>query len=165
MKLSFRGRLLVIAAASASLLAVPLAMPASAATGAQCKKLSEKTVGSKITFSVSQCTPLTATGGSGSGPVSGTKPGQTKGSVNVTVTWAKFKGKATGTTKANVNFAPTSPGKCPLLTTRLKITGKVTGGSGTALKYIKKGQAVSGSVCLNAKTGGVSLEPGTNVKF
>jgi hypothetical protein len=161
MKLSVRTRALVLVAASVSIFAVPLAMPASAATGAQCKKLSEKTVGSKITFSVSACTPVAATGGSGSGPVSGTKPGQTKGSVNVVVTWAQKK----GTTKANVKFAPTTPGKCPAGNTRLKITGKVTGGSGTAFKTIKTGQPVSGFVCLNAKSGAVQIEPGTVVKF
>jgi hypothetical protein len=109
---------------------------------------------------VASCTPLAVTGGSGSGPVSGTKPGQTKGSVNVKVTWAKSH----GTTLANVTFAPTTPGKCPLGTTRLKITGKVTGGSGIAVKTIKKGQLVSGSVCLS-KAGTASLEPGTVVKF
>jgi hypothetical protein len=136
-------------------------MPASAATGAQCKKLSEKTVGSTIHFSVASCTPLAATGGSGTGPVSGTKPGQTSGSVNVTVTWAKKH----GTTKANVKFGPTTPGKCPAGTTRLKITGKITGGSGIAFKTIKKGQAVSGTVCVNAKSGAVQIEPGTVVKF
>ena len=161
MKVSVRARALVIAAASVSLVAVPLAMPASAATGAQCKKLTEKTVKSTITFTVAQCTPVAATGGSGSGPVSGTKPGQTKGSVNVKVTWANHK----GTTTANVSFGPAvGPGKCPAGTTRLKITGKVTGGSGTAVKTIKKGQPVSGSVCL-AKSGSASLEPGTVVKF
>jgi hypothetical protein len=151
---------LAAGAACAALLAMPLAMPASAATGAQCKKMSEKTVNNKVIFTVASCTPLSATGGSGSGPVSGTKPGQTKGSVNVKVTWAKKH----GTTLANVKFAPTTPGKCKVGSTRLKITGKVTGGSGAAIKTIKKGQAVTGSVCLT-KSGTASLEPGTVVKF
>jgi len=162
MKLSVRARALVVGAASASLLAVPLAIPASAVTGAQCKKLSDTTKGSTITFHVAQCTPLAATGGSGSGPVSGTKPGQTSGTVNVKVTWANHK----GTTTAAVKFAPaTGPGRCPVGTTRLKITGHVTGGTGTAVKTIKKGQPVTASVCLNNKTQASSLEPGTTAKF
>jgi hypothetical protein len=131
-------------------------MPASAATGAQCKKLTS----TATKFTVASCTPLTATGGSGAGPVSGTTPGQTKGTVNVKVTWAKKK----GTTSASVKFAPTTLGKCKIGTTRLKITGKVTGGTGAAAKVIKKGQLVSGTVCL-AKSGSASLEPGTVVKF
>ena len=95
MKLSVRARALVIGAASASLLALPMALPASAATGAQCKKMSEKTVKGTVIFTVAACTPTAATGGSGSGPVSGTKAGQTKGSVNVKVTWAKNHGTTT----------------------------------------------------------------------
>ena len=139
------------------------AAPANAATAAaSCKKRSDTTKGSTITFHVASCTPVGVTGGSGSGPVSGTKPGQTSGTVNVTVKWAQNK----GTTKAAVKFAPASGlGKCPVGTTRLKITGKVTGGSGTAFKTIKTGQPVSASVCTNAKTGATSLEPGTTAKF
>ncbi len=161
MKLSVRARALVVAATSASLLAVPLAMPVSATVGAQCKKLSDTSKGSTITFHVAQCTPVAVTGGSGSGPVSGTKPGQTSGTVNVKVTWANHK----GTTTAAVKFAPTTPGKCPAGTTRLKVTGTITGGSGTAVKTIKKGQAVSATACLNSKTQATSLEPGTTAKF
>lgn len=160
MKLLVPARALMIGVAAASMLAVPLAVPASATTAAQCKKVSEKTVSGKVTFYVASCTPTAATGGSGHGPVSGTKPGQTSGTVNVVVTWATHH----GTTKAAVHFAPTTPGKCPAGTTRLKITGKVTGGSGTAFKTIKTGQAVSGFVCL-AKSGAVQIEPGTVVKF
>jgi hypothetical protein len=160
MRLSVGARAFAIAAATASLIAVPLAVPAGAVTGAQCKKVSEKTVSGKTTFSVSSCTPLAATGGSGSGPVSGTKPGQTSGTVNVVVTWATHH----GTTKAAVHFAPTTRDRCALGTTRLKITGKVTGGSGTAFKTIKTGQAVSGFVCLG-KAAAISIEPGTVIKF
>jgi hypothetical protein len=162
MKLSVRARALVVMATSASLLGVPLAMPSSAATGAQCKKLSDTTKGSAITFHVASCTPVSATGGSGSGPVTGSKPGQTSGTLNVTVTWAQKK----GTTKAAVKFGPaTGPGKCPVGTTRLKITGKITGGSGMAFKTITKNQPVSASVCVNSKTQAASLEPGTTAKF
>ena len=161
MKLSFRAGALVVVAASASLLIVPLAMPASAVSQpAQCKKLTTKTVGSKVTATVSGCTPLAATAGSGSGTVA-TSTGTTAGTLNITIKWAKKH----GTTKANIKFGPAvGPGKCPLTSTRLKVTGKVTGGSGTALKYIKKGQPVTASVCL-AASGNASAEPGTHFKF
>jgi hypothetical protein len=160
MKFSVSARALTVLAASASLLVVPLALPTAAATGATCKKASEKTVGGKLVFSVAQCTPTAATGGSGSGPVSGAKPGQTSGTTNVTVTWAQHK----GTTKATVHFKGTTLGQCPVGSTRLKITGSITGGTGTAFKTIKKGQALSGSVCL-AASGSISLEKGTVIKF
>ena len=49
MKVTIRARALVVAAASASLVAVPLAMPASAVTQpASCKAVVAKTVGSKV---------------------------------------------------------------------------------------------------------------------
>ena len=126
MRLSVLARGLAVVAASASLIAVPMALPSAAATGATCKKASQTTKGSAITFSVSQCTPLAATGGSGKGPVTGTKPGQTKGTLNVKITWAQKK----GTTSAKIKFAPNAAGlgKCPIGTTsRLKITGSLNG--------------------------------------
>ncbi len=162
MKLSIRARAAVVVAASASLLTLPLAMPASAVSqpGA-CKKLTEKTVAGKITATVSQCTPAAATGGSGRGPVS-TKPGQTAGTVNIKFTWATHH----GTTSATAHFSPNpTPGHCPAGTTRIKITGKITGGTGTVAKTIKSGQPVTGSVCVNAKSGAVQIEPGTTIKF
>ena len=165
MKLSVRSRALVVVVASASLLAVPLALPTAAATGASCKKVSQTTVGSSITFSVSQCTPLAATGGSGKGPVTGTKTGQTKGTLNVKITWVQNK----GTTSAKIGFAPDKSGigKCPAGSSRIKITGSVTAGTGTAVKTITKGQAVTGSVCLKTvgTTTTLQIEPGTVVKF
>src|ERR1700722_18762611 len=111
MKLSFRAGALVVAATSASLLIVPLALPASAvAQPAQCKKLTTKTVGSKVTATVSRCTPLAATGGSGSGTVA-SSPGATAGTLTVTIKWVKSH----GTTKANIKFGPAvGLGKCPL---------------------------------------------------
>jgi hypothetical protein len=160
MKLSVR--LCVIATASASLLALPLAAPSSAVTpGAVCKKLSDTTKGSTITFHVASCTPLSATGGSGSGPVAAPKAGQTSGSLVIKVTWATHH----GTTSLKTSFAPTTPGKCPAGTTRIKATGKITGGTGAAGRVIKVGQPVSAFVCTNAKTGATFLEPGTTAKF
>ena len=161
MKVSVRTRALVIAAASVSLLAVPLAVPASAATqpGA-CKKLVTKTVKTKLTAALTSCTPTAATGGAGSG--SFTTTGAKSGTLNITITWAtKHR-----TTKGNIKFAPAKGGlgKCPKVKgeARDTITGKVTGGSGTAFKTFKTGQAITGSVCIG-KTD--TLEPGTSLKF
>ncbi len=160
MKISVRTRTLVAAAAAVSLLAVPLAMPASAATSpGQCKKLATKTVGSKLTATLSTCTPTAATGGSGGGTF--TTSGATTGTLNITITWATKK----GTTKGNVKFGPAKGlGKCPAGTSsRVTLTGKVTGGTGTAFKTIKTGQAITGSVCVGKTTD--TLEPGTVLKF
>jgi hypothetical protein len=161
LRLSVRARTLVIAAATASLLAVPLAMPASAVgTPGQCTKLATKTVGTTLTATLSHCTPVAATGGTGSG--SFTSTGATSGSLNITITWATKHGTTTG----NIKFGPAKGlGKCPAgTTTRVTLTGKVTGGSGTAFKTIKKGQAITGSVCVGKTTD--SLEPGTGaLKF
>ena len=161
MSVSVRVRTLVIAAASVSLVAVPLAMPASAAAvpPGQCKKLATKTVGSKLTATLSTCTPAAATGGTGGGTFS--TSGATTGTLNITIKWAGTH----GTTKGNVKFGPAKGlGKCPAGTTsRVALTGKVTGGTGTAFKTFKTGQVITGSVCVGAKTD--SLEPGTALKF
>jgi hypothetical protein len=155
------ARVLVIAATSASLLAVPLAMSASAAAAppGSCKKLVTKTALSKLTATLSSCTPAAATGGSGGGTFT-TSTG-TSGTLNITITWAAKH----GTTKGNVKFGQAKGfGKCPGGTTsRVALTGKVTGGTGTVFKTIKTGQVITGSVCVGAKTD--TLEPGTVLKF
>jgi hypothetical protein len=161
MRVSVRARALVIVAATASLLAVPLATPATALVTqpGKCTKLVTKTVGTKITATVSNCTPLAATGGKGTGTFTST--GAPSGTLNITLKWALSK----GTTKANIKFATqATKGKCPTGTTaRIKITGKVTGGTGVAFKTFKTGQPVTGSVCN--RPSGITLEPGTALKF
>ena len=162
MNVSRRARALAVLVASASLVAVPLAEPASTAVApkGKCTKLTTKTVGTKIKATLSKCKPLGATGGKGGGTF--VDSGKPNGSLNITIKWAAKK----GTTKANIKFATQKTlGKCKKATgtTRIKITGKVTGGSGKALKTIKKGQKVTGSVC--AATKGITLEPGTTLKF
>jgi hypothetical protein len=139
---------------------MPLAMPASAVTQpGQCKKLTTSQSGSNIKATVSQCTPLAATGGSGSGTF---KAGQTSGTLSAVLKWSKSK----GTTSATVKLTPQATrGKCPTGTTRIKITGSVKGGTGAAGRTFKKGQPVTGSVCANTATGKASLEPGTSLKF
>ena len=161
MKMSARTRALVIVAASASMLAVPLAMPASAvaAPPGKCTKLATKTVKTKLTATLTGCTPTAATGGAGSG--SFTTTGAKTGTINIAITWATKH----GTTKGTIHFATaTTKGKCaPTATSRVTLTGKVTGGTGAAVKTIKTGQAITGSVCLGKA--GQTLEPGTALKF
>ncbi len=130
-----------------------------AAAGPQCAALTTKTVGSKVSATVSKCTPATATGGSGSGVF--TASTKTSGSFNITLTWVKGH----GTTKGVVKFGPSKGlGKCAAGTSsRLAITGSVTGGTGTAVKTIKAGQKVTASVCIG-KTAD-TLEPGTVMKI
>src|SRR5689334_9008009 len=155
MKVWIRARALVTVAATASLLAVPLAMPATAVVTqpGKCTKLATKTVGTKITATVSSCTPVPATGGKGTGTF--TTTGAPSGTLNITIKWAASK----GTTKANIKFANTATkGKCAVGATRIKITGKVTGGTGAAFKTIKKGQPVTASVCSGPAPKGITLE-------
>jgi hypothetical protein len=158
MKVSVRSAV-AVAAASMSLLAVPLAGTASAvAPPGACKKLATKTVASKLTANLSTCTPAAATGGSGSGAF--TTSSGSSGTINITITWAAGH----GTTKGTIKFGPNKAGigKCPKGTTRDTITGKVTGGTGTAFKTIKTGQAINGSVCLGTTD---TLETGTSLTF
>jgi hypothetical protein len=158
-RLIARGSLLMAAAA---LLTSGLSIaPAGAVTQpGKCTKLTTKNGSAgNIVATVSGCTPLAATGGKGSGTF---KAGQTSGTLNATLKWANKK----GTTSAKVKLTPQSTrGKCPAGTTRIKVTGSVTGGTGAAGRTFKKGQPVTGSVCANAATGGASLEPGTALKF
>jgi len=138
---------------------VPLALPASAvAQPGKCTKLATKTVNKKLTATLTGFTPLAATGGKGTGTF--TTTGAKSGTINITIKWAGAK----GTTKGNIKFGPAvGRGKCKVGTTRDKITGKVTGGSGAALKTIKKGQPITGSICIGKTTD--TLEPGTALKF
>ena len=153
-----RGIALALLAVAATASAIG---PAGAVTQpGKCTKLTTKSGSAgNIVATVSGCTPLAATGGKGSGTF---KAGQTSGTLNATLKWANNK----GTTSAKVKLAPqATPGKCPPGTSRIKVTGSVTGGTGAAGRTFKKGQPVTGSVCANAKTGGASLEPGTALKF
>jgi hypothetical protein len=160
-------RLFTLVVAAGSLAAIPLASPAMAATGASCTKLVSpppKTVKGVATSSstVSGCTPVAATGGSGK---SVTQIGvKVAGKVETisTTTWAAGK----GTTTETITYAAASgPGKCPAGTSRLLSKATVTGGSGAALKAIPKGSKGQASVCVNSKTSAATLEPGTKYTF
>jgi hypothetical protein len=160
MSISRRARAFAVLAASASLVAVPLAAPSSAAVPGKCTKLTTKTVAGKITATLTNCTPVKATGGKGGGTFASS--GKPNGSLNITIKWAAGK----GTTKANILFKTEKTLRgCPTVkgTTRITITGKVTGGTGVAFKTFKKGQAVNGSVCSGPK--GITLEKGKALTF
>jgi len=162
MKVSLKGRALVIGLAAGSLLAVPMALPGGSALPqpGSCGKITTKKVGTKIQINVSLCKPTTATGGSGTGSTSaGT--GALKGSTINTITWATKH----GTSKMAIKYAPTTLGKCPKTTTRLAITGKVVSSTGPASKVIKPNQPVTAKVCVNKTTAATTLEPGTLEKF
>src|SRR4051794_4700594 len=158
MKISLRG--VAIMAASASLLAIPMAVPASAAAVPACKTLKTKTVGTTVNVTLTNCTPTTATGGKGTGTFK-SNPNKS-GTFLLNIKWAAGK----GTTKATVTFKPAATkGKCAKTSTgRVTLGGSITGGTGTAFKTIKKGQKVVGSVC-SSKSAGFTVEPGTTLKF
>jgi len=151
----------ILLAAATMLPAVFIASPASAALPqpGKCTKLTTKTVNKQITATLTGCTPLAATGGKGGGAFTST--GAPAGTLNITIKWAATK----GTTKVNLKFAnqPTR-GKCAVGATRVKLSGQVTGSTGTALKTFKKGQPITGSVC-NHPTKGYSIEAGSALKF
>jgi hypothetical protein len=160
-------RLFAVALTVGALAAIPLASPASAATGASCSKLVSPApvVIKGVTTSkatVSGCTPLSATGGSGK---SVTQIGvKVAGKVVTlsTTTWAGGK----GTTTETITYVTTkSAGKCPGGTSHILSKATVTGGSGAALKAIPKGSKGQASVCVNTKTSAASLEPGTKFVF
>ena len=158
MKISLRG--VAILAATASLVAVPMAVPASAAAVPACTTLKTKTVGSTVNVTLTGCTPTAATSGKGTGTFK-SNPNKS-GTFLLSITWGAKK----GTTKATVTFKQaTGKGKCPPTATgRDTLGGSVTGGTGTAVKTIKKGQKIVGSVC-SSKSSGFTVEKGTTLKF
>jgi hypothetical protein len=141
--------------AAAMVLSVGLiAVPAGAVAGPQCAALTTKTVGTKLTASLSKCTPTAATGGAGGGTFAAAAKGAKSGTLAITITWTAGH----GTSKGNVTFkTATGLGKCKGATSRLTIGGTVIGGTGTAFKTIKTGQKISASVCVGAKSD--TLEP------
>ena len=163
MKTSVGFRAAVLAVAAGSLLAVPFAMPASAAQSASCKTVTTALKGGKITAAFTKCSPAALAAG-GSASFTNPPKGTTKGTLKLTLTWKGGK----GTTVALVNFKPTTLGKCPKGQTREAVTGKVTGGTGAAAALIKKGEAVTSSTCAvttGPKLGSSTLEPGTLFKL
>ena len=150
-------RLLVVALGASSLMVMPFASTAGAATGAQCTKetgtANLKTA--TATSTLSGCTPTSATGGSGK-TVANLKTSTAK------TTWAGGKGTTITTSKYK---AGPKVNKCPTaFPTLLIVTGKVIGGSGAALKAMPIGQAVLTDVCVGKNNSSIN-EPGTVAKF
>jgi len=164
MRVSVRGGALVLAVASASLLAVPFAAPASAAQSASCKTVTTALKAGKISATFTKCAPASLSAGGGATFTNPPK-GTTKGTLKLTLTWNGGK----GTTLALVSFKGAAGiGKCPKGETREAVSGKVTGGTGAAAKIIKTGELVTSSTCAvtaGPKLGSSTLEPGTLFKL
>lgn len=163
---SVRARTLAIAVAAGSLIAVPLASPASAASSASCSKVTTPPVaaGKKAAVTFAQCTPATLSAG-GSATFTSPPKGTNKGKFVFTLVWKNGKGKTLGLVTYGL---AKGNGKCAKGTARIAITGKVTGGSGAAATIVKKNEAIAGSTCAvttGAKLGSSSLEPGTKFKL
>jgi hypothetical protein len=164
MKASVGFRALVMAVAAGTLVAVPFAVPASAAQSASCSTVTTALKGGKISAVFTKCAPASLSAG---GTASFTNPpkGTTKGTLKLTLTWKGGK----GTTLALVSFAGAKGnGKCPKGDTREAVTGKVTGGAGAAAKIIKTGETVTSSTCAvtsGPQLGSSLLEPGTLFKL
>ena len=166
MKVSVGFRTLSMVVAAGTLVAVPLAVPASAAAeSASCSTVSTVLKAGKITATFTKCTPTSlATGGTAT--FTNPPTGSTKGTLKLTLTWKGGK----GTTLALVSFkAAANPGKCPKGDTLEAVTGTVSkGGTGAAAKLIKVGEKVTSSTCAvttGPKLGSSTLEPGTLFKL
>jgi len=166
MKASARTRTLAIAVAAGSLVAVPFATPAVAASSASCSKVTTPPVaaGKKGAVTFATCTPAKLSAG-GTATFTSPPKGTNKGKFVFTLAW---KGGA-GTTLGLVSYGlAKGNGNCAKGTTRITITGKVTGGTGAAAAIIKANEAITGSTCAvttGAKLGSSSLEPKTAFKL
>ena len=128
------------------------ALPASATTVKTA--CSSTTITTKGTGTLSKCTNLKGTGGSGKLVVN-----TSKSPYPATFTWNK-----TGTTKASLTYgAPPkgAPKVCPAGTVEIDVKGTVTGGTGAAIKSIPRGAKVSGKLCYKASTASLTLAPKT----
>ena len=152
-------------AAAAVAFTFMLATPVSAALPQHltCAKLSSPKSSGTSHGTISSCTPAALAAGATSAfttPPKGTQAGTLKG----TYTWKNGKGK----TIMLITFKlQATRRKRPTGTSRVAVTGKVTGGSGAAAKIIKVNEPVSASVCAvtsGANAGKTTLEPGTKFK-
>jgi hypothetical protein len=125
---------------------------AGAATGVACSKITGGIAGT--TGTLSGCTDTANTGGKGTFPISALTGGS--GSI----TW-----NGTGTTAlSGVTATAVTPNKCPSGDTEYKVSGNVSGGTGKALKSIKKGWTLSAYVCVTS-SGKFSLLKGQKVNI
>jgi hypothetical protein len=155
-----------MAVASAALLAVPFATPASALTSSvACAKEGSALKNGKATSTFSVCTPVALqAGGTGVSPKT-PPPGTKKGQVALKITWKGGKGT---TTMVFAFTVQKKLGKCKPGTTRVFIKGTVKSATGAAAKITKTNEPVTASSCVYAsgpKVGQSSLEPGTKFKL
>ena len=157
-------RLIAVALAAGSMIAVPLAQSASAAGGATCSKATTVNNLAKFinTATMSVCTNPAATGGKG---VMVTNFKNLK-KITATVKWNKTGTTTLSITQKKATAAQIS--KCAKTVGKgasaASSSGVVTGGTGAALKGIPKGSKFSETVCYSAKSV-VSLYPGSKIVF
>ncbi len=167
MRVSVRARALVMGVAAGSMLAVPLATPASALTpSVVCSKLTASTTisGSNATTksTLSLCTPTKLSAG-GTSTVT-TPASKLFGKITSTIKWKNSKGT---TTVVEQYQTLKTQGKCPKGQSHIKLTGTTKSSTGAAAKIIKSGETITAFICTNtSKQPYVStLESGTKFKL
>jgi hypothetical protein len=148
------GRPTAAAVAGVLVLAAAFALPAAAATVKTA--CSSVTITTKGTGTLKKCTNLKGTGGSGKLVVN-----TSKSPYVATFTWNK-----TGKTKAKLTYAPAPANAkkvCPTDKIEIDVSGTVTGGTGAAIRSIKKGSKVSAKLCYKGTT--LTLAPKTTFKL
>ena len=121
---------------------------ASGTSSVSCKSLSGSLTGNTT---ISKCSPFNAQ----------YKSATAKSTTVANGGASKWSPSGKTTVIAKPTATKVSPNKCPVGSTEYKVTSKVTGGTAT---YTKKGDAVSGLICLSG-TGHISLLPGTTFKL
>jgi hypothetical protein len=130
-------------------------MAAAATASVTCKKLSVSLTTGNAT--ISGCTDAGNTGKSGTIPIADLAGGP--GSTGV-ITWHGTVGTTDITETA---FNTIMPDKCPTGYTEYEAIAKITGGTKTSAKSIKKGWTFEAFVCANLTTDQFELLPGTKV--
>jgi len=137
-------------------LTIGSASMAAAASGVTCSKLAVSLTTGNATLS--GCTDPANTGKSGTIPISELAGGV--GSMG-TITW-----HGTGTTTiTETAFNTITPDKCPTGYTEYEAEATITGGTGVALKSIKKKWTFQAFVCANLTTDKFALLKGTKVEI
>ena len=154
-------RLFSILLVVGSLAAIPLAGPVSAAATPPTTCLNPKSTSDPKKFTATStltaCSNKAATGGSGVAVINFKVLTKITGKI----TW-----KGTGTTTFQITEKAVKPNKCKAPSVEIISTGKVTGGTGAALKLIPKGSPYSETVCAvtsGKDLGKTTLFPGTKV--
>jgi hypothetical protein len=130
---------------------------AAAASTVTCSKLAVSLTTGNATLS--GCTDPANTGKSGTVPISELAGGV--GSMG-TITWHGTVGTTAITETA---FNTITPDKCPTGYTEYEAVAKITGGTGTSAKSIKKGWTFQAFICANLTTDKFMLLKGTKVEI